>query len=130
MNKYHSDEITVKHSGRTLVFQNTRTFEQKQRTKHIDKLKRAVLEAIQAAHANISSEDVKGKVELGMTDGGVVWMGDVRVAEIPKSPGQFRRADVMDFKVHAEKITKDAQTFGCTINGVDVVQSYKRMMEE
>jgi hypothetical protein len=130
MNKYHSGEITVEHAERTLVFQNTRTFEQKRRTKHIDKLKRATLEAIQAAHANISSEDFKGKVKSGMADGGVVRMGDVRVAEIPKLPGQFRRAEVADFKIYAEKITKEAQTFNWTIDGVDDVQSYKRMMEE
>ena len=130
MNKYHSGEAIVQHEGNTLTLKNTRTFEQKQRTKHIDKLKRAILEAIQAAHTAVKNEDFKGKVESGMVDGGVVWIGDVRVAQIPKTPGQFGRGDVKDFKVHADKITNEAKTYGWIIDGADVLKSYNSMMEE
>ena len=130
MNKYHNGEFVVQHAGNTLTLKNTRTLEQKQRTKHIDKLKRAILEAIQAAHTTVRNDDFKGKVESGMVDGGVVWIGDVRIAQIPKTPGQYGRGDVKDFKVDADKITNAARTYGWIIDGADVLKSYNNMIEE
>lgn len=130
MNKCHNGEIVVQHAGNTLTLKNTRTFEQKQRTKHIDKLKRAILEAIQAAHTTVKNGDSKGKVESGMVDGGVVWIGDVWIAQIPKTPGQYGRGDVKDFRVDADKITNEAKAYGWIIDGADVLKSYNNVMEE
>ena len=64
-----------------------------------------------------------------MVDGGVVWIGDVRVAEIPKTQGQYRRGDVKDFRIYADKITNGARTYGWTIDGTEIINSFNRLME-
>jgi hypothetical protein len=100
--------------------------EQTQRTKHIDKLRRAILEAIQAKHGDVSDKILNEKVETGMNEGGVAWIGDVRVAEMTSRPsGQNGK----EFCVNASKISEEAKKLGWDIDGVQVVARYKELME-
>ena len=68
MKDVHSGEFTMRVNGASLRFWKSRTIEQTQRTKHIDTLKRAILEAIQAKHGDVSDKILKGKVETGMNE--------------------------------------------------------------
>ena len=106
MKDAHSGEFSLSLNGASLRFARTRTFEQTQKTKHIDKLRRAILEAIQAKYGDVPEKMLKEKVETGINEGGVAWIGDVRVAEMRVKPGG---GDVKGFTIDASKITGDQE---------------------
>ena len=61
-----------------------------------------------------------------MNEGGVAWIGDVRVAEMTsRSGGQNGK----EFCVSASKISEEAKKLGWDIDGVQVVARYKELME-
>ena len=124
LNKTHSGELEITHAGQKLRFSRCRTQTQKEKTKHIDKCKRVIIEAIKAKYPNVPDGTFKEKIETGMNDGGVAWIGDVRVAEMVQND---KGAKV--FKINAEKVANELRTFGWEIDGQSVVAAHKAAME-
>jgi hypothetical protein len=126
MKDVNSGEFSMSLNGASLRFLRSRTFEQTQKTKHIDKLRRSILEAIQANHGDVSDSMLKEKVETGMNEGSVAWIGDVRVAEMRLRSGGVNGKE---FCVDASKISEEAKKLGWDIDGVQVVARYNELME-
>ena len=127
LNKTYSEELIIVHDEKKLRFNRCRTLEQKSKTKHVDKCFRAILEEIQSKHNNTDDKDLKDKVESGMKDGGVLWIGGVRVAEMKiKAEG----VGTKEFVVDANKITEETKKQGWPIDGESVLANYHRLMDQ
>jgi hypothetical protein len=127
MKMSNGGEFVMEHCGAPLRFLRSRTLEQTQKTKHIDKLRRSLLEAIKANHGDVSDEVLKEKVETGMNEGGIAWIGDVRIAEMKMKES----ADGgKEFFVDAKKITDETKKHGRNISGEGVVKRYLELMNQ
>ena len=124
LNRIHSDQIKVMHGGQKIRFSRCRTLEQKEKTKHIDKAKRVIIEAITAKYPNVDENVFKETVETGMKDGGVVWIGGVRVATMVANG-----AGEKVFAIDPEKLTSELLKTGWEIDGNEVVASHKVAMQ-
>jgi hypothetical protein len=124
LQKVHSDELVIKHDGHKLRFSRCRTREQAEKTKHIDKCKRAIIETIKAKYPDVPDESFKNKVETGMNDGGVAWIGETRVAEMVGSGSEKKI-----FTINAEKVANELRKFGWEIDGAEVVAAHRAAME-
>ena len=80
LNNTLSKELEVKFRVTVLKPLKCRTESQKERTKHIDKFKRVVCEAIRAKYPDTTDEVIRDKITTGMNGGGVGWIGETRVA--------------------------------------------------
>jgi hypothetical protein len=124
LNKVHSGELTIEHAGRALRFSRCRTQEQKEKTKHIDKCKRVIIETIKKKYTDVLDGTFKDKIETGMKDGGVAWIGEVRVAEMIVNGNEGKV-----FTINAEKVVNELRKFGWEIDGAEVVAAYRAAME-
>ena len=70
---------------------------------------------------------LKEKVETGMNEGGIAWIGDVRIAEMEMKES----ADGgKEFFVDAKKITDETKKHGWNISGEGVVKRYLELMNQ
>ena len=97
-----------------------RTVEEKAKTRHIDKLKRVLCEAITEAHKDVPDEILKDQVVTGMNGGGVGWIGEVRVAETVNGK----------FVLYPARITEEAKRQGWNIDGNRVREEYGMLMAQ
>ena len=107
-----------------MKFLKCRTIEQKECTKHTDRAKRVLIEAIQAKYGDVPDATLKSAVETGMNDGGVVWIRGVRVAECIGST-----SDGKVFKFNPDKVTNQMRKCGWEIDGNAVVEAHKEAMK-
>jgi hypothetical protein len=124
LNRTQSDDLVVTHAGQKIRFLRCRTIEQKDKTKHIDKFKRAIIETIKAKYPDVADGSFKTKIETGMIDGGVAWIGDARVAEMVSNGGGGKV-----FTINPEKVTGELKKLGWNIDGAEVVAAYRAAME-
>ena len=106
--------MDLKYNDVSLKAIRCRTKEEADRTKHIDKLKRVLCETISQKYDQVSEQALKDTIIIGMNEGGVVWIGDVRIAEMSKVPAHKK------FQIHAEKLFAEAGKAGWEIDGAQV----------
>ena len=92
---------------------------QKEKTKHIDKFKRVVCEAIKAKYPDTTDDVLKDKIVTGMNDGGVGWIGEKRVAETINGK----------FILNPTKIKEEAKAQGWDVDGEAIVAEYETHMQ-
>ena len=66
----------------------------------------------------------KAKIETGTNDGGVAWIGDLRVAEIVANGNEGKA-----FTINVEKVTNELKNLGWCIDGAEIVAAYRAAME-
>ena len=120
LNRILSKELEVTFQGTMLKPLKCRTETQKEKTKHIDKFKRVVCEAIRAKYPETTEETLKDKIVTGMNDGGVGWIGEKRVAETTNGK----------FILNPVKIKEEAKTHGWDIEGEEIEAEYRRQMQQ
>ena len=81
-------------------------------------MQRVVIEAVQAKYPNVTTS--KDIIETGMNDGGVVWIGGIRVAETAANGGGEKV-----FTIYAEKVKAELKKAGWDINGDHVVVAHR-----
>ena len=123
LNQCACKEVDLKYNDVSLKAIRCRTKEEADRTKHIDKLKRVLCEAISQKYDQVSEQALKDTIITGMNEGGVVWIGDVRIAEMIKGQGPKK------FQIHAEKISAEAGKAGWVIDGAQVKLAYDLAMQ-
>ena len=120
----HGDELKITFNESPIKVLRCRTREEADRTRHIDKLKRAVCEAISLVHPDVDDQKLREHVITGMNNGGVMWIGDVRVAEMVGNRGNGV------FKIYADMMSQEAAKLGWKIDGVKIEAAYAASMAE
>ena len=125
LNRVHSDELVAMHAQQKLRFLRCRTLEQKNKTKHIDKCKRVIIELVKAKYPNVEDKVLNGTIETGMNEGGVAWIGGVRVAEMVAS-GNGEKT----FTINSDKVTSELNKAGWNVDGAGIATAHKNAMDQ
>ena len=87
-------------------------------------LKRGVCEAVSLEHPDVKDQKLRENVITGMNNGGVMWIGDVRVAEMVGNRGNGV------FKIYADRMSQEASKLGWKIDGVKIEAAYVASIAE